>query len=295
MAFLKDRHAIVGALFLVAVMQSAHADALRTIEMDQQDSRLAPTNRPNVGPQIIDGGDYITTTYDSHTAFRIWRSEEAFRGHFGIGLRIDKEDRQDSPKSKIEINVSRHDDRSGVLTNGEERYLGFALKLDSTDYESPFRWVLLFQVWQCCAFQPPLALQGIPSKDPSAPLRFSFVRRTDANTANQQTSDNGKRTTLINGQDTFTLERGRWYRFVLRLKPGPKQNSGFDVWLDGIHLAQHFGTWGYTPRKNITDKYAVKLGIYRHAQPTSQQIYLDSIRWGLSRDDVDPDRQRAKQ
>jgi len=277
--------------------------------MDQPDSRLLPADpkRPTTGPIIVDEARAapVTTTVDPGTKYRIWHTTEAFRGARGLALRIGRETREpeESPKSKIEINVVRHDefavdaaDRHRlILRNGTERFLGFAIKLDPEHYETPRRWILHFQAWQCCAqVQPPLVLQAIPvaTRDIDVPIQFIVMKRTDTHLGKEMTSTNGERLHFRDGSDAVSLRRGRWYRFVFRLEPGPQRTAGIALWLDGKLVLDQNGSWGYTPGAEaaIQDSYSVKLGLYRNAQNTSQQIYLDSIRWGLSREDVDPDR-----
>jgi hypothetical protein len=289
------------SLCLAAILPAA-AEPLRAIDMDAGNASILPmTGHSNVGPHIRDGVDTISTTYDTGTKYSIWRADHGYQSPHSLGLRIDREDRPKSPKSKIEINVARHDDsrqddhrsHNFILRNGTERYLGFAIELDPKEYEAPLRWLLHFQAWQCCATQPPLTLQALPthSKDRLAPVSFVLIRRDDSNLSQPPTSKNGHRISLMDGSDRFVLQRGQWYRFVMRLRPGQDSEAGVDVWMNGRLLASYHGPWGYraNPFQGITDRYAIKLGIYRHANDTKQQVYIDSIRWGLTRDDVDPE------
>jgi hypothetical protein len=300
------------AIFLVSItaLLPAVAKPLRVIEMDGPASTLLPADpkRPMVGPTIIEkrAAKSISTTVDLGTKYAIWRTTESYEGGHGLALRIDRELRSPSEptKSKIEINVARHDDsdldaaskQRFILRNGVERFLGFAFKLDRDGYETPSRWVLHFQVWQCCSLlQPPLVLQAIPAPLSSAhddPVQFVVLKRTDGNLGKEPTWDNGDKLRLLDGNDTFGLQRGRWYRFIFRLMPGTHSAAAVSMWLDGKLLLEHRGPWGYSPLTEASrqDTYAVKLGIYRHAQNRAHQIYLDSIRWGLSREDVDPDK-----
>jgi hypothetical protein len=87
---------------------------------------------------------------------------------------------------------------------------------------------------------------------------------------------------------------------VLFLQPDPGQrrdgrmqssDGAVDLWVDGRQVLHYRGPWGYTPdpAANVQDTFAVKLGIYRAAQPTRQQVYFNDIRWGTDRASVDPD------
>ena len=71
----------------------------------------------------------------------------------------------------------------------------------------------------------------------------------------------------MDGSDHFVLQRGQWYRFIMRLRPGQDSEAGVDVWMNGSKLASYHGPWGYqaNPSQKITDQYTTKLGIYRGA------------------------------
>ena len=246
-------------------------------------------------------------TLEQSTEF--WRTSDGYKSSHGMALRIGREVRSatESKKSKIEINVVPVNDSNRiVLTNGTQRFLAFALKLDPHSYEAPRLPLLHFQVWQCCssAATPALALHVVPEPlDPNnGPINVFLVKRTDANLAKPASPANGDRLRFVGGADSARLNRGEWYRFVFRLRPEPQSAGQITMWLNGELALDYTGAWGYTPQPLSAPQakysiaarqgnYAVKLGIYRHAQETIQQIYLDSIRWGLSRDDVDPDGQ----
>jgi hypothetical protein len=292
--------------FLFAALSPAAAEPLRQIEMDEPTSALLPADpkRPTVGPRIIERetAKPITTTVDLGTKYGMWRTTDSFKGN-GLVLRIDRERRApgEAAKSKIEINVARHDDfdldaaagQRFLLRNGTERYVGFALKLDPKFYEAPRRWVLHFQAWQCCGRgSPPLSLRTVPARpfNPLAPISFALIRRTDADL--ESTPNTGEPLRFIDGSHRIGLQRGRWYRIVFRLRPGLDPAAGVSMWVDGVLVLDYRGRWGYSPdvRARVRDTYSVKLGIYRHAHDAMQQVELDSIRWGLSREEVDPDR-----
>ena len=116
------------------------------------------------------------------------------------------------------------------------------------------------------------------------------MKRTDKDRLHPTTHATGEALKFLDHTDKIGLQTGRWYRFVFRLAPGVGPSSGVSMWLNGAPALINEGPWGYSPPSlSATPTYAVKLGIYRAAQDASQEITLDSIRWGLSRFDVDPD------
>jgi hypothetical protein len=243
----------------------------------------------------------------------MYRSTEHYKGQYSLGFRIEREQRPSgvSEKSKIEINVSRHDDdrlnqRYGgryILTNASAGFLGFALKLDEHQYEPPTRWLLHVQVWQCCSneTQPPLTFQVLPNAKTGADdIRFVVLKRNDAYLDRGMRSDNGERLPFADGKDFVDLHKGEWHRFIFLLKPNPEmsrsgqtnENTGLvELWIDGQFALRHRGAWGYTPNpgRGITGRYAVKLGVYRAAQNTLQKFFIDNIRWGSTFESANPD------
>jgi hypothetical protein len=254
----------------------------------------------------------ISTTVDPGTAFAIWRAPVAFGGDSAIAMKIDPEFRlkQESEKSKIEINISRHDDKSldarygarYILRNGSSNYLGFAFMMDDRAYDAPIRWVLHFQVWQCCSTRtlPPLALQVLPGQDQAAKsLQFVLMKRTDNDAAVVNfTSQTGVRLPFLDRRDHVSLERGVWHRLIFHLVPSPTpapqsatEQGKVELWINGRRALSYTGAWGYTSAAaaEVSSTYAVKLGIYRAAQRARQQVYFDDIRWGPTLESVDPD------
>lgn len=310
----------IGCMSNFCAARGTEAQIMRSLDMDSSSIRIGePSERllqHGVGPQIIDGENNrpFTTTIDRGTQYHIFVSDEHYTGTKSVGLQIDRENRPPGApqKSKVEINIVRNDDSDldnavgghFILKNGRGAFLGFAIKMDRTLYETPERWVLHFQVYQCCgvgrdgkalAIQPPLALIVEPNKvnAPNTPLDFVLMKRDDTFARNAPTHDNGERVALRTGEDHFSLDRDRWYNFIFYLKPDPgapsaghmQSSSGqIDMWLNGQHLVHHIGAWGYsqTVMGGVENNYAIKLGIYRAAQNRSQRIYLDDIWWSPS-------------
>lgn len=283
--------AIILSSFLFS-NEPSYAELLRSIDMDDAAAQIIP------GPGIVNDprGKPITTTVDVGTKFELWRSATAYRGTHGLAIGIAREARSStvSQKSKIEINIARHDDNESlVLHSGGERWLGFAIRLDE-QYEVPTRWVLHFQLWQCCAqLQPPLSLQVVPEpprKD--GRIKFVLMLRADKHAASPPTHDNGDKLRFSDGVDYVLLKRGHWYRMIVHLKPDPVGRGQVDFWIDGPRVVHYEGAFGYTSKAaaDVRDTFAAKLGIYRAAQETKQLIYLDSIRWGTDYNSVNPDR-----
>jgi hypothetical protein len=289
------------------------------LKLDFGGNTMVEHRRSSAGTEVFQlrqQSQDVSTSVDPGTPFAVWTVRDPSRPGESLAIKIDPEQRPPdaNQKSKFEINVSRQDDtrldaiHAGhyVLKNGSSNYLGFAFKMDTEFYDAPKRWVLHFQVWQCCSLKtlPPLAFQAIPdAAGPSGTVNFAMIARNDDYVADKPHSDFGEHLTFADGSKDLRLNRGQWYRIILFLKPDPgKRVDGrmhstageIDMWIDGRHVLHHVGAWGYTPddSPDVHDTYAVKLGIYRAAQPTRQQIYFNSLRWGTDKPSVDPDRRQ---
>lgn len=311
----------IGILFqLEGVFGKDIPSLLRSLSFDEPyvhvDSQSSNLFSKGVGPRIVIGRSVppITTSVDVNTPFNLWLSEEHFgeEGH-SLGMSIERESSVEraGKKSKIEINLVRHDeystdefyDNKFILKDGFGLYLGFAFKLGA-DYESPNRWVLHFQVWESSGVarpnvQPPLALVVDPTR--SGDKRYVWmmlIKRNDIFSENPPKYDNGQKLLFLDGSEFVKMERDKWYSIVFFLKPNSdilsaphdKLGSGaVSMWINGLEVLNHSGPWGYSSKVLSSPRnYSIKLGIYRAAQNTSQVVYFDSIRWGTSFEAVNP-------
>jgi hypothetical protein len=247
--------------------------------------------------EIYDHGQTISKTVDKGTRFDlpVISPSGPYAGEFCLKLGVKAEENENA-KSKFEYNIVKHhgnQDESYYfsLFNGEARYLGFALKLDANNYQTPRNWLLHMQVWQCCGHRPPpLAMYIIPNPDANAPVQYKVTIRDDRYKG-KKNPEPGE-TSFLSGK----LTRGVWHTFVFKLKPsylGQEGQGEVTMWQDGEQKLSYVGKWGYKPEtlggaSRTTDRLDIKLGIYRRRQATRQIIYLDNIRYGNSKEAVEP-------
>jgi hypothetical protein len=312
-----QRTVLLALVVLSCIPSSTSAQPMLSIDMEGETtiatrSLKSPTTGSVEKRIFLHQADRdISTTEDIGTAYSLYRSNAHYKGQFSLGFRVERESRPPgvSEKSKIEVNVSRHDDYDldrrfagkYILRNGSERFLGFAFRMDD-QYEAPTRWLLHVQIWQCCSTeaQPPLTFQALPNVKPAVDtIRFVLMKRNDQHIQGGGRSDNGERLLFVDGKDFIDLRKSEWYRLIFLLQPASGSDSAridskigrVALWINGRLALRHLGAWGYAPqpKRGINDTYAVKVGIYRAAQNAAQQFSVDTIRWGTTFEAGDPD------
>lgn len=229
-------------------------------------------------------------TVDTGTQYDVWLdARHAASGRRSLALKIYSE-RNENVKDKIELNIVKHNE-PGRLTLDEDgaRYLGFDFMLDR-QYETPRGWALHVQAWQCCGLNPPFAIFVVPSPDKNSEVEFRFVVRDDR----EQT----KSAATSAGKEVYRLKvpRGEWNNMVIRMEPSHNDDTRegrLAMWFNKSLKFDYRGDWGYTPgqiarkrNKEMRPEMAIKVGIYRRRQATTQIIYFDNIRYGTTYDSV---------
>lgn len=217
-------------------------------------------------------------------------------------------------RDKVQLSFSdatrRHDLQVDVHGR-QTRYIAFDVQFDPSYTLSPnSHYVIHFQALQTGMGEgvepgtgrPPFSIRVRGTNrnhpDPHGPIDLQFVRGW---------WDGGRK----GAQQQFLpdrlppLDRGRWYRLVLKLRPG-LEDAAIGVW--HWDLAESYDRcdapvhqwrmpWGYwtppsgdpaTDARRRTIQYG--LGIYRLASPAPQRLHLRNIRYGRTFDDVAPGR-----
>lgn len=299
---------------LTVPASSPHAEMApltgRRITFDGNKPTIVPPSEPEmtrgVGPKIIDDqNQVISTTFDKGTPYSL-KIEKLGpdRGSlaFAIGSQPPAEAGQ-SEKSKIEINVIRQDDirsadgfKHSMMQNYERSVLTFKIKFDPS-YEVPTRWVAHFQVFQCCGFepknpivrmQPPLIWVVEPNCGDDVHICTNvMIRNREFITASAR-YDNGIKLQPIDGSQNFGFTKGQWYQISFDMRPNPDvdgsergQKAGYiGLTVDGKLAGEYRGAWGYgADLLQSNQGYALKVGIYRAAQPRKQEIQVRDIFW----------------
>jgi Polysaccharide lyase len=308
-------------LFLVASINVAEANdgLMRDISVNSSTAHVEPTKKEladhGVGPSVhTDSGEVISTTFDHLTQYHLELADGDSPGTHSIAFEIAPEHRDASQpqKSKIEMNVIRTDDQakdkqfhnSFILKDDKEDYLEYSFKIDSA-YTTPTQWVLHMQVFQCCApenpdpalrTQPPLVFQVDPGSADENGVNLSLIARNDTYVVKRPDHSTGFHLKYLDGQDHMYLKKGVWYRLAFAFRPHAgaealatvnTPSGHIAMWVDGKQVLEYRGSWGYT-QKYVPSRqgYAIKLGIYRAAQPTRQKVYFEGIRWGDTLDAV---------
>lgn len=258
------------------------------INLTFEDDILIETEDPHWMESPWNGMKF-KTTIDTGTEYDIpWITEEGYEWDRALWMNIFS-DANTWVKDKIEYNLRLHygNDDHPRVDEAAPKYVWFAIKPDELLYETPKRWVLHFQAWQCCAwFQPPLAMMIEPNPDHTAPIEYFIVTRNDTHIWSK-TYDNGE----IIFRDT--LPRGEWSEIIFRMVPSPitddriwqvairvndelKKDWRWDRWFTPITKEE---SWGEI---EVREDMALKIGHYRARQATRQTVYFDNIRYGTT-------------
>lgn len=192
------------------------------------------------------------------------------------------------------INHTSSDDRE-ALGFGRTRYLAFSLSFDSVS-ESPMLWTLIVQAWQPGdGNPPPFAIWLRPSRSAETssnlPLELVFATRSARTDRNIELCDEGQAAPdcphVVYSRE---LDRGKWYRFVVQLRPGFSGDAQVAVW-DGRATTQSPNAlsredWGYPPQAG-GQAFDLRFGIYRRPQPRALKVFFDDVRYGTTGASVD--------
>ncbi|MEV7187776.1 heparin lyase I family protein [Kitasatospora sp. NPDC093102] len=179
---------------------------------------------------------------------------------------------------------------------GQQRYLGFAVKLDpasetprdGTDY-------VIAQWWQGSPMPPPLSLQLLPNSGSGGP-GWAFV----AHNEDHHFPHNGITLPRVGGPEL--LQPGVWHTFVVGTVFGDHSGGGsgsVDVWMDGVQVVQWTGDLGYVPGRpvdpadgpyhvNPGNRLSLYFGPYRDRLTSTQTMYFDRLRYADTRELADP-------
>lgn len=205
-----------------------------------------------------------------------WFSDDAYSGENSLAIQLPAAESNPNVAGRYELFAVPANDEN-VLKYGEKKYFGFAMKLDEFAFDTPLNWCLFMQVFQNQTppgFPPPLSLHFKMAQD--FPIQFELTK-TELN----------RDQTVFNTGD---LERGRWYEFVLGLRPGYNNDGTVELWVDGVKVYDAQQDWGVEPgiydkdgeSIEIFDSFNFRVGLYRREQPRTFTVYYDDIKYADS-------------
>jgi hypothetical protein len=221
-------------------------------------------------------------------------------GHDGRAIRIELDptsgEGPDHGRDKINYKVVDGHDSHAPTFDGRTTYYAFSLRLDPDDFQTPTtgRNYILAQWWQGVPFGPPLSLVLVPADSPTDEPKFAFEIR------NQDTGANpGARPVAVHSRHYKTLDRGKWYRFVVATKFDYSGDGDLHVWInsDSDEEISWHGKLGYDPSDQASDlgfktghtdqhpdsHLELYFGPYRDRMDSKQVYYYDDISYGPER------------
>jgi hypothetical protein len=182
-----------------------------------------------------------------------------------------------------------------VLTmEGDHRYTGFALYIPPVA-DMPIRpncWTILYQVSQVTSLplRPAFAMHIERNGQRTNEVDLLFVIR-DSNdpTSSQHTGD----TQNCKQSYTVTIQRGKWYSFVIYQKPSASASAGRlmvymaggdnlpltssdSALLNSFRIINYYGAWGYA---GTTPEFSCQLGLSAAETGMAAKVLFDEIKY----------------
>jgi hypothetical protein len=270
--------AVAATLVLLGAAPGRAQLVLREAHFDAADDHITT---PNEHYRLLsENGATFHMPFQQQASSPWFSISVAMDGKRSLGLRIGPSAPGQTANDRSEFTIVHQDDKAS-LHLGEDRYLGFAIFFNRTDFPPPRAEIIVCQVWQAyrpgAATGPPAFIVMRPN---ATNLAFRLATRDDRNTASVQVP-------LAHA----TFLRGVWNAVVLHVLPravGDPAGPGLiEMWLNGAYLGGVRRSWGYVTR-NAVDRFDVRVGLYANPQPVAHTIWIDRVRWGLTRQAVDP-------
>jgi len=215
----------------------------------------------------------------------------------------------ESSKNRIELEISSIDNDSSYLKLEETRYYSFKIYIHPQSHDIA-KETIFFQAWQNHdssnkqGRQPPFSLSFIKWRSEETGTGYkwqvSTARCKDKDYGDKNNKTNCKVKDII-AKPIFTsttgLEKGVWYKFVVKFKPSTNKKGAVKVWLNDepIVAQSHERNFGYNKSldKNtsiILDQFEVRVGAYRGRLKDENIgktiLIFDEIKIGNSYDQV---------
>jgi len=268
---------VVAAAFQVAPGLSHAQLVLREAHFDAASDRITTANAST--RVLTENGEAFNMPYQGQSSAPWFSDKVAMDGSRSLGLAIGPSAQGQTSNDRSEFTITHQGDAQG-LHLGQDRYLGFAVFFNGSDFPPPTAEIIVCQVWQAykkVPTGPPAFVVMIPNaKD----LRFRLATRDDSDTKSVEVP-------LTHA----AFERGVWNSVVLHVLPraigDPRGPGQIEMWLNGAYIGGARRAWGYAV-PNSVDAFDVRVGLYANPQPAAHALWIDRLRWGLDRAAVDP-------
>lgn len=269
---------IAAAAAFLLLLRSIHARLiLRQAHFDDAGTRIFTVNERVRA--LIENGEAFAMPHQGQSS-PPWLSDKvAMDGTRSLGLAIGASAPGQTSNDRSEFTIVQQDDPRS-LHLGQERYLGFAILFDGNDFPPPTAELIVCQVWQAyktVPAGPPAFIAMVPHAND---LRFRLATRNDSDPKSVEVP-------LTHA----SFVRGVWNSVVLHVLPraigdplGPGQ---IEMWLNGSYIGGARRAWGYAVPDSV-DAFDVRVGLYANPQPAAHALFIDRLRWGLSKSPVDP-------
>ena len=267
----------IGAASYVLAAEPPSQPVLREAHFDAADDRIV--NATATHRLLIEKGQSFNMPYQGQSAPPRLSAEVAMDGSQSLALTIGPSAPSQTQNDRSEFTVAHQGDPL-ALRLGEDRYLGFGVFFSEAGFPPPTAEIIVCQIWQAYrdhATGPPAFIVMEPNSDD---LSFRLATR-----------DDGDPKSVAVPLSRAKFVPGSWNAVVLHVLPradgDPAGPGVIEIWLNGHHLGGALRFWGHTA-PNSVDAFDVRVGMYGNPQPAAHSLWIDRVRWGLSRAAVDP-------
>ncbi|RQS33977.1 MULTISPECIES: heparin lyase I family protein [unclassified Burkholderia] len=275
----RNLNIVAVALMLLLSMErtSCASSAIRESNFDDSDSTISEFNGSY--RLLSQGGRKFNMPYQGQSSEPQFSRRAVRPGGRSLKLTIGPSAPGQTENDRSEFTLMHQGDPSG-LRLGESRYIGFSIFFDEKSFPPPSREIIVSQVWQAYKEKktgPPAFIVMLPGKDD---LSFVLATRDDSSE---------KSTQVPLGHVHFL--RNKWNSVVLHVLPravnDPSGPGEIEMWLNGQYLGGARRSWGYAV-PNSVNAFDVRVGLYGNPQPAAHSVWIDQVRWGMTRESVTP-------
>jgi hypothetical protein len=271
------------AAFQIAPVLSHAQPVLREAHFDAASDRITT---PNASTRVlVENGETFNMPHQGQSSAPWLSDKVAMDGTRSLGLTIGPSAPGQTSNDRSEFTITHQGDTQG-LHLGQDRYLGFAIFFNGSDFPPPTAEIIVCQVWQ--------AYKEVPSGPPAFIVMVPNARDLSFRLATRDDSS-PKSVEVPLAHSAFV--RGAWNSVVLHVLPraiGDAHGPGLiEMWLNGTYIGGVQRAWGYAV-PNAVDAFDVRVGMYANPEPVTHSLWIDRLRWGLTRAAVDPGRAPVK-
>ncbi len=270
-------------LLALAILSAVTANA--QVDREAHFENATITTRPGLTYRLLDeAGSRFHVPFGGVNKYPWFSASVHTDGIRSLGLQVGPSAIGQTENDRNEFTLV-HQSNPETLRLNEGRYFGFSIYFPGTaDFGAPTNEVVVSQIWQAhdTTTGPKGPVAYLAMVRDTTDLSFNLRTRNDA-------SPNASNVPMPAGTK---FVRGAWNSVVIFILPKTVDSPTLGrirLWLNGTRVANNARHLGYAEVPGTTyNKFDIRAGVYRAPQAVKHTVFLDELRWGRSREDVDP-------